>query len=219
MTVKQGWYPDPAGGPQRRWWDGERWTERLEEHPGGVAGGAPAGFDEAVRRGFLDWSRGRRASRSEFWWLVLFVWFGQLVAGGVEALFGLPVSSIATLAGTVVLVKVGARRYRDAGRPGWLYLVHFGVGTIALITAFVAMIVGALAAWGNDEEATGVALVVAGVSFLVALVVGVWSLVVLCSKSKPLPPEASASDLLAASTATAIPGVTPPGGLPVINGE
>ena len=22
-----GWYPDPAGGPGRRWWDGYAWTE------------------------------------------------------------------------------------------------------------------------------------------------------------------------------------------------
>lgn len=25
-----GWYPDPAGGPNRRWWDGTHWTERME---------------------------------------------------------------------------------------------------------------------------------------------------------------------------------------------
>lgn len=25
-----GWYPDPAGGVQRRWWDGARWTDTLE---------------------------------------------------------------------------------------------------------------------------------------------------------------------------------------------
>ena len=25
-----GWYPDPEGGPRRRWWDGTRWSEHLE---------------------------------------------------------------------------------------------------------------------------------------------------------------------------------------------
>jgi uncharacterized protein DUF2510 len=28
-----GWYPDPAGGPRRRWWSGEAWTEHLGEEP------------------------------------------------------------------------------------------------------------------------------------------------------------------------------------------
>lgn len=26
-----GWYPDPAGGPGRRWWDGRRWTEAVHQ--------------------------------------------------------------------------------------------------------------------------------------------------------------------------------------------
>lgn len=34
-----GWYPDPAGGPSRRWWDGSGWTHDLE---GAGAGTAPA---------------------------------------------------------------------------------------------------------------------------------------------------------------------------------
>ena len=25
-----GWYPDPAGSDQMRWWNGKRWTNNLE---------------------------------------------------------------------------------------------------------------------------------------------------------------------------------------------
>jgi hypothetical protein len=29
-TIPAGWYPDPRGLPQRRWWDGSSWTHALE---------------------------------------------------------------------------------------------------------------------------------------------------------------------------------------------
>ncbi len=30
-AVPAGWYPDPAGGPNSRWWDGVRWTETVQQ--------------------------------------------------------------------------------------------------------------------------------------------------------------------------------------------
>ena len=32
-----GWYPDPQGGPGRRYWDGARWTEHTDQATGGAA--------------------------------------------------------------------------------------------------------------------------------------------------------------------------------------
>lgn len=28
-----GWYPDPTGSPQTRWWDGSAWTEQTRPLP------------------------------------------------------------------------------------------------------------------------------------------------------------------------------------------
>jgi hypothetical protein len=28
-----GWYPDPAGGPSSRWWDGRQWTDVTQPAP------------------------------------------------------------------------------------------------------------------------------------------------------------------------------------------
>src|SRR2546430_17696112 len=28
-----GWYPDPSGAPQQRWWDGTQWTQHTQPAP------------------------------------------------------------------------------------------------------------------------------------------------------------------------------------------
>jgi Protein of unknown function (DUF2510) len=30
-SIPAGWYPDPAGGDGKRWWDGARWTENVQQ--------------------------------------------------------------------------------------------------------------------------------------------------------------------------------------------
>lgn len=32
-SVPAGWYPDPLGHPQLRWWNGEGWTEQVSAAP------------------------------------------------------------------------------------------------------------------------------------------------------------------------------------------
>ncbi|MFT4123205.1 MAG: DUF2510 domain-containing protein [Microbacteriaceae bacterium] len=31
FAVSPGWYPDPLGLPQMRWWNGQGWTERVDQ--------------------------------------------------------------------------------------------------------------------------------------------------------------------------------------------
>ena len=49
VPTQRGWYADPTGLPQQRWWDGEQWTEHLHDPTlnaygidGRSAGGPPA---------------------------------------------------------------------------------------------------------------------------------------------------------------------------------
>ena len=42
-TTPAGWYPDPRGGPHPRWWDGNQWTENVQEpYSAASAGAIPA---------------------------------------------------------------------------------------------------------------------------------------------------------------------------------
>lgn len=42
-TPPPGWYDDPAGSAQLRWWDGAQWTEHLRANAGVDAGASAAG--------------------------------------------------------------------------------------------------------------------------------------------------------------------------------
>lgn len=44
-SVPAGWYPDPAGTPRQRWWDGGAWTEHYNEAP--VAAQQPGAAQQA----------------------------------------------------------------------------------------------------------------------------------------------------------------------------
>ncbi len=81
--------------------------------------GGPLSFFEALRVCFVKYAEfNGRASRSEFWWFMLFV---LLVLAALSYL-GETVSSIFLLGVLLPLLAAGARRLRDSGKSGWWQL-------------------------------------------------------------------------------------------------
>src|SRR5438132_11784470 len=61
------------------------------------------------------------ASRSEYWWFVLFVVLG----GAVASAFALNYGTVFALVTALPLIAAGTRRLRETGRSGWLQLFAF----------------------------------------------------------------------------------------------
>ena len=75
------------------------------------------------------------ASRSEFWWFILFVFIVAVVLGWASPLL----ANIFGLAMLLPELAVGARRLHDTGRSGWwqLLLLLPVIGLIILIVFWV----------------------------------------------------------------------------------
>ena len=75
------------------------------------------------------------ASRSEFWWFVLFLFVGQILLGVVSH----RLAALFALLALVPYLAVGTRRLRDTGRTpwGWLVGVVPVVGAIVLIALWI----------------------------------------------------------------------------------
>ena len=71
-----------------------------------------------------------RASRSEFWWFVLFQVLVSLAAG----MLGNVVGGLVNLALLLPALAVGTRRLHDIGKSGWWQLITLtGIGILLLI--------------------------------------------------------------------------------------
>jgi uncharacterized membrane protein YhaH (DUF805 family) len=99
------------------------------------------GFTEAISAGFRNYVNfSGRATRSEFWYWVLFAVLASIAAGLIDvALFGLDGSSaIESLVGLALFLPglaVSVRRLHDLDRSGWWVLLGLIplVGVIILI--------------------------------------------------------------------------------------
>lgn len=66
-----------------------------------------------------------RATRSEYWYFVLFNFLASFGLGFIEGLLDLPqfLSTIYNLAVLVPSIAVGIRRMHDVGKSGWYLLI------------------------------------------------------------------------------------------------
>src|SRR5512146_2109241 len=77
-------------------------------------------FVDSIKTGFSKYVEfNGRASLSEFWWWVLFVFLASAAASIVSPM----VSGLFSLAVLLPNIAVGARRLHDTDRSGWLQLV------------------------------------------------------------------------------------------------
>ena len=90
-----------------------------------------------------------RASRSEYWWFVLFLFLGQIALGAVDVMmFGAGAQGVGPLGGLFGLVvflpglSAIVRRLHDIGRSGWWYWILMIplVGFVASIAFLVVML-------------------------------------------------------------------------------
>jgi len=108
------------------------------------------GFMDAVKNAIMNnyVNFSGRASRSEYWWFILFGFVVNSSANIIDAILGIeivsgspygPLTSITILALLLPNIGLVVRRLHDTGRSGWMYLIGLipCVGFIILIVFLV----------------------------------------------------------------------------------
>jgi uncharacterized membrane protein YhaH (DUF805 family) len=93
-------------------------------------------FGESIATCFKKYGEIKgRASRSEYWWFILFIILGSIATSFVHNI----ASGLFTLAIVVPSIAVATRRLHDTDRSGWWQLLGFIplIGTIILIVWYV----------------------------------------------------------------------------------
>jgi uncharacterized membrane protein YhaH (DUF805 family) len=99
------------------------------------------GIDDAVKLGFANYANfSDRASRSEYWYFLLFYNIGVLAGVAIDTwIIGLPIIAWTFILATILpLLSVSVRRLHDLDRSGWWVLLDLVplVGWIILLIWF-----------------------------------------------------------------------------------
>jgi uncharacterized membrane protein YhaH (DUF805 family) len=99
------------------------------------------GFGQAISAGFSNYVNFRdRASRSEYWFWILFIIIADVVAGIIDAVLGIQlVTGIFGLVTLLPNIAIAIRRLHDLDRTGWWILLGFIpiIGWIILLIWYV----------------------------------------------------------------------------------
>jgi hypothetical protein len=147
-----GWFRDPTGRHDHRWWDGGAWTAHVAD--AGVAGldaiaGPVIGATGAVREGSSGRDRGPAAGGAPDGTaaVALATGVGALVLSIVPGL------GLALAVAAVVLAVLARGRVRRSGRPGnGLALAALILGLVALVVSTLVTVVGLLLVSGSGGE-------------------------------------------------------------------
>ena len=99
------------------------------------------GFGQAISAGFSKYINFRdRASRSEYWFWILFYTIGAIATGVIDLALGVQVTSgVFGLVMIIPNISVAVRRLHDRDYSGWWYLLVFIplIGWIILLIWYV----------------------------------------------------------------------------------
>jgi len=156
LTWAPGWFPDPTGRHDHRWWDGAAWTAHVAD--GGVAAidalddqrhpGAPSSEGTAGPR--AGQAPARRGGNDP-------VAITALVLGVVALPFALlPGLGLVPAVTAVVLALVARSRIKGSGRTGdGVAIAGLAIGIVALLLALIVTVFSALILGGSGGELAG----------------------------------------------------------------
>jgi uncharacterized membrane protein YhaH (DUF805 family) len=169
-------------------------------------------FADAIRTCFRKYiTFSGRATRPEYWYFILFLFLGGILASGIDsALFGAvtvevtpnrveaanngPISGLFSLATLIPMLAVGWRRMHDTGRSG-LYLLYpilvwIGIGTFASFAGVTGQVMA------GDSAAALTGLV--GIIMILSMIIAVLSpFIVIWWLTRPTQPGPNPNEVLA----------------------